>query len=134
MSSAASRGGIVTYCRGPLATPELRLSFVIISGGGEQPLGNDSLEENRTANAAGGSPSPASMNTSRNLRRQFDDGNWTLGVGADYAFTPNWIGRVEYRYSDFGSFAYSPITFPGFVENHRLTENAILAGLAYKFW
>ncbi len=59
---------------------------------------------------------------------------WTLGVGLDYAITPNWIGRMEYRYSDFGSFAYTPITFPGFVENHRLTENAVLAGLAYKFW
>lgn len=58
---------------------------------------------------------------------------WTVGLGADYAFTPNWIGRVEYRYSDFGTFSYTPITFPAYVENHRLTENAVLTGLAYKF-
>jgi outer membrane immunogenic protein len=116
------------------------IKFCHYVGGGEQPLGNDSLEENRTANAAGGLAF-ASVNEHDVLAGTgiSDDNSttatgWTLGVGADYAFTPNWIGRVEYRYSDFGSFAYSPITFPGFVENHRLTENAILAGLAYKFW
>jgi outer membrane immunogenic protein len=58
---------------------------------------------------------------------------WTVGAGADYAFTNNWIGRVEYRYSDFGTFSYSSALFTTFTENHRITENQVLVGLHYKF-
>src|SRR5579859_7915580 len=31
---------------------------------------------------------------------------WTAGLGAEYAFTQNWIGRLEVRYSDFGKKGY----------------------------
>ncbi len=58
---------------------------------------------------------------------------WTAGAGVDYAFTNNWIGRVEYRHADFGKFSYNPTVFVGFTENHRITENAVRFGLAYKF-
>jgi len=58
---------------------------------------------------------------------------WTVGGGIDYAFTGNWIGRIEYRYADFGTFSYVPTVFPAFTENHNLTENVIRLGLAYKF-
>jgi outer membrane immunogenic protein len=58
---------------------------------------------------------------------------WTVGAGLEYAFLNNLIGRVEYRYSDFGTFSYSPAVFAPFVENHRITENQVLVGLSYKF-
>ena len=58
---------------------------------------------------------------------------WTVGGGVDYAFTNNWIGRVEYRYADFGTFSYVPAVFPAFTENHKITEHAVRVGLAYKF-
>lgn len=58
---------------------------------------------------------------------------WTAGAGFDYAFTTNWIGRVEYRYADFGTFRYQPTVFPAFTENHKITENVVRVGLAYKF-
>ena len=58
---------------------------------------------------------------------------WTVGAGLEYAFLNNLIGRVEYRYSDFGTFSYSPAVFAPFTENHRITENQILVGLSYKF-
>jgi len=58
---------------------------------------------------------------------------WTVGGGIDYAFTNNLIGRVEYRYADFGHFSYDPIVFPAFREDHRFTENAVRVGLAWKF-
>jgi outer membrane immunogenic protein len=56
---------------------------------------------------------------------------WTIGGGLDYAFTNNWIGRVEYRYTDLGTATY---TFaPGAFDRARLTSNAVLVGLMYKF-
>ena len=52
---------------------------------------------------------------------------WTVGAGAEYAFTDNWIGRLEYRYYDFGD---SSIDGFGDVE---LQTNTVTAGFAYKF-
>ena len=43
------------------------------------------------------------------------------------------IGRLEYRYADFGNFSDTPTIFPGFVENHKVTENAVRVGLAWKW-
>jgi outer membrane immunogenic protein len=57
---------------------------------------------------------------------------WTVGAGVDYAFTNNLIGRVEYRYADFGTFSYTSNLF-GTNESHKITENVVRAGLAWKF-
>jgi outer membrane immunogenic protein len=60
---------------------------------------------------------------------------WTVGGGIEYAFAPNWVGRIEYRYADFGTITNLPlITFPGFAESHKTTENTVRGGIAYKFW
>jgi outer membrane immunogenic protein len=59
---------------------------------------------------------------------------WTLGAGMEMMFTQNWIGRLEYRYTDFGNAngaltpAYPAVTMPVDV-----TTNAIRAGISYKF-
>lgn len=59
---------------------------------------------------------------------------WTLGIGAEHAFTPNWIGRVEYRYTDFGSVTdWTRTTDPNWNEHNDITQNAVRIGLAYKF-
>lgn len=56
---------------------------------------------------------------------------WTLGAGVEYAFTPNWIGRVEYRFTSFGNFShFSPVVGP---TTQRVNDNAVRAGIAYKF-
>lgn len=52
---------------------------------------------------------------------------WTLGAGAEYALSRNWIAGVEYRYSDFGrkthtSDAAIPIKFRP--TSHQLTLRA----------
>jgi outer membrane immunogenic protein len=57
---------------------------------------------------------------------------WTLGAGAEYAFTPNWIGRIEYRFSQFGNFSrYSALA--GYTISQRVNDNAVRVGIAYKF-
>jgi outer membrane immunogenic protein len=59
---------------------------------------------------------------------------WTAGGGVEYALSQNWIARVEYRYADFGHVTNVPVaTFIGFTERHSITENAVRAGVSYKF-
>jgi outer membrane immunogenic protein len=53
---------------------------------------------------------------------------WTIGVGTEYAFTDNMIGRVESRYTDFGDESF----FDGAV-NQDLSTNEVRFGIAYKF-
>jgi outer membrane immunogenic protein len=66
---------------------------------------------------------------------------WTLGVGFEYAFAPNWTFGVEYNYYDFGSAninAYSTnfnggTFYPGTDHNLDLTVQSVLGRLTYKF-
>jgi outer membrane immunogenic protein len=55
---------------------------------------------------------------------------WTLGVGLEYAFTDNIIGRAEYRYTDFGDFDFN---VDGNDITADLTTNDVRLGIAYKF-
>ena len=55
---------------------------------------------------------------------------WTLGVGLEYAFTDNLIGRAEYRYTDFGDFDFA---ISDFTATTDLTTNDVRLGIAYKF-
>jgi outer membrane immunogenic protein len=58
----------------------------------------------------------------------------TVGAGFEYALPYNLIGRIEYRYSDFGRVENTPaLAFAGFRESHRISENTLRAGLAYSF-
>lgn len=56
---------------------------------------------------------------------------WTVGAGVEKAFTPNWIGRLEVRYTDFGSEGYDLGDF-GEVESDW-NQTAVTAGISYKF-
>jgi outer membrane immunogenic protein len=55
---------------------------------------------------------------------------WTIGAGVDVAFTNNLIGRLEYRYADYGSVDYTVGGGSGSIE---FDSSSISAGLAYKF-
>ncbi|GLS23216.1 porin [Labrys miyagiensis] len=55
---------------------------------------------------------------------------WTVGGGAEYAFTQNWIGRVEVRYSDFSKKTYQTIDGPVKADWNQTTATA---GVSYKF-
>ena len=52
---------------------------------------------------------------------------WTVGAGAEYAFTNNWIGRLEYRFYDFGN-----TSLDGFGDA-EIQTNTLTAGVSYKF-
>ena len=55
---------------------------------------------------------------------------WTAGLGAEYAFTQNWIGRAEVRYTDFQKKRYA--TSDGLVKA-RWDEVTASLGVSYKF-
>ena len=58
---------------------------------------------------------------------------WTLGVGAEYAFTDNLLFRAEYRYSDFGDEDVS-LTFPFPIGNSfDIDSHDVTIGVSYKF-
>lgn len=59
---------------------------------------------------------------------------YTLGVGADFMFTRNWIGRIEYIYDDFGARSAFAAVAPGVgTLSTRPTANTVRAAIMYKF-
>ena len=59
---------------------------------------------------------------------------WTVGAGAEYMFTPNWIGRLEFLYADLGNHGESyPVSFS--VATSSLSHELMIGrvGLAYKW-
>jgi len=55
---------------------------------------------------------------------------WTIGAGVEYAVTDNLIGRLEYRYTDFGQFDISSGGVSGQI---GLKKSDVRVGLSYKF-
>ncbi len=59
---------------------------------------------------------------------------WTIGAGVEYAFTPNWTARAEYRYSDYGSFSNaSLVAFPGLSYRQNPRSHSLRLGVSYLF-
>ncbi len=60
---------------------------------------------------------------------------YTVGGGVDYAFTNNLSVRVEYRFTDFGSFTnvLAASSGGGLAVRQRETDNRVQAGISYKF-
>ncbi|GAC1331630.1 MAG: porin family protein [Beijerinckiaceae bacterium] len=58
---------------------------------------------------------------------------FTVGAGLEYAFTNNWTARVEYRFTDFGTFNNASVLAPGLFYRERVFDQAIRGGISYKF-
>jgi outer membrane immunogenic protein len=60
---------------------------------------------------------------------------WTAGGGVETLLLGNWIGRVEYRYADFGHVTNTlpPAPRTGFQANVDVKTHTALVGVAYKF-
>ena len=57
---------------------------------------------------------------------------WTIGGGLEYLFAPNWSGKVEYMYADFGNVSYVSNLVPGGV-GLGATLHTIKGGINYHF-
>jgi outer membrane immunogenic protein len=60
-------------------------------------------------------------------------GGWTAGAGVEYAFADNWLGRVEYRYTDLGRASFVSLLTNSAEVGNRVTINDVRVGIAYKF-
>lgn len=60
---------------------------------------------------------------------------WIAGGGIEYKFWTNWIGRLEYRYSEYGrvDHEFFPRTVDAVFMNQSVKTQAVSLGLAYKF-
>jgi len=58
---------------------------------------------------------------------------WTAGVGMEYAFNRNLLGRVEYRYAGFDDLTTYPSVFPNYTENHSISESVVRVGVTFLF-
>jgi outer membrane immunogenic protein len=57
---------------------------------------------------------------------------WTVGVGLEYAFLPNWTTKIEYLYADLGTVNCPAASCLVPIET-TLKLNIVRAGLNYKF-
>jgi outer membrane immunogenic protein len=59
---------------------------------------------------------------------------YTVGAGWEYGFTPNWTARLEYRYTDFGTYRdNSLVAFPGFSYQDHPVYHTVRGGISYRF-
>ena len=58
---------------------------------------------------------------------------YTLGSGLEYAFTPAWSGRVEYRYLDFGTKNVSMVDQAGNASNVAMAQRSHFMTLALNY-
>ncbi len=61
---------------------------------------------------------------------------WTVGGGVEYAIDNNWSVRVEYRYTDYGTFGFNLFNSTGGIlvtDRVHDTDNRVQAGFSYKF-
>ncbi len=58
---------------------------------------------------------------------------WTVGAGIAYKFAPNWSGRVEYRYANYGSETHAFVAVPALSVRHKVETHRVMFGLSYHF-
>jgi outer membrane immunogenic protein len=64
-----------------------------------------------------------------------DNSGWVAGAGWEYAFTPQWSGKLEYDYMGFGNRTVGfPFTTAGSVTFTHQTLQTVLLGLNYRFY
>jgi len=57
---------------------------------------------------------------------------WTIGAGLEYLFAPNWSGKFEYMYADYGNSTYAAALVPGGI-GLSASVHTIKAGINYHF-
>jgi outer membrane immunogenic protein len=96
------------------------------------------LQVGAGCSGAGNNPATwCSIGTPRNEAASSTRTGWTIGGGVETMLARNWLARVEYRYSDFGTFTHTffatPATGDAVISGVSLKTQMVLFGAAYKF-
>jgi outer membrane immunogenic protein len=105
--------------------------LLYVAGGWTWANTNTSLD----GYCCGGNPTVPANVSYFNLSNNKSLDGWNIGVGGEYAFTPNWIARIEYIYDGFSkiSYGYNYGSYFGDNRNLGLNINTVRVGLEYKF-
>jgi outer membrane immunogenic protein len=71
-------------------------------------------------------PVPFAVSSSKTLT------GWTLGFGVEHMFAPRWLVRLEYLYTDYGSFSV-PLALTTNSGNFNVTTQVLRGGVSYQF-
>jgi outer membrane immunogenic protein len=58
---------------------------------------------------------------------------WALGVGAEFPIAPQWTGRIDYTYADFGSVRTDMVGSPDIWTTQNVNAGLISVGVNYYF-
>jgi outer membrane immunogenic protein len=58
---------------------------------------------------------------------------WSVGAGLEYAFSSNFLGRIEYRHTDLGKATFLDSSINSAEQGNNVKLDDIRVGLAYKF-
>jgi outer membrane immunogenic protein len=86
-----------------------------------------------TVTGAGGTATATVTNAFSESKTKW---GYAVGVGIEKAFSPSWIGRLEYLYVDLGSYTFlqgTNVNGTQFDTSVRLHDNIVRAGISYLF-
>ena len=91
--------------------------------------GEVDTKENLTVRPVPGVPTSGTASASNT------QAGWTVGVGTEWAMTPQWSAKLEYLYVDLGTFTdtFTGIGLPTFTLSSHFTDNVFRAGINYHF-
>jgi outer membrane immunogenic protein len=92
--------------------------------------------QNLVSSATCAGTAGSACTTALSEQNSWTKAGWTVGGGVEAKLWHNWLGRLEYRYADYGTighvfFAGSPANQA--VVSETLTTHSLLFGLAYEF-
>jgi outer membrane immunogenic protein len=119
------------------ASIRARLGFLIAPTWLLYATGGVAFQNVEVGASCSGSGPPSWCGPARNESISSVRTGWTIGGGVETVVWQNWLARIEYRYSDYGTIDHTffsvPSTADEVVSSVKLRTNTVLGGIAYKF-
>ena len=81
----------------------------------------------------GNTASITNLNTGAAVSASNTNSGWLIGTGVEYAFAPNWSGKLEFDYLGLRSWSWNSVVFPGDTFTASRNISMLKAGINYRF-